>query len=190
MPIQYEYIRKQLEPFEGKGVTQAYVPCRQGVVLGVSGVTIGTGVDLGQQTDLGLAKMGVGLIVVLKLMPYLGLKKQQAVAFLKANPLQLSRAEVENLDTAVINHYINNTARQYNQAGPAAPFENIPKQAQAVIVSLFYQKGGPKTFPHTWQALLNGNWANAANRLRTPALWTDYHSRRKAEGGLLLEIKA
>ena len=47
MSIDHAYIRATLERFEGKGIASAYVPAKNGVPLGVSGVTVGTGVDLG-----------------------------------------------------------------------------------------------------------------------------------------------
>ena len=53
MPVHFDYIRIALERFEGKGMAKGYVPCKNGVPPGVSGVTIGTGVNLGQQTRRG-----------------------------------------------------------------------------------------------------------------------------------------
>ena len=81
MPIAYDYIREVLSRFEGAGRTRGYVPCdKTGRPLGASGVTIGTGVDLGQQTGAGLLDMGVPHAVVKKLLPYIGLKKEAALA--------------------------------------------------------------------------------------------------------------
>ena len=79
MPIDHNYIRAILERFEGKGIARGYVPMKNGEVLGVSGVTIATGVDLGQQTGAGLLDMGVPHAVVKKLLPYIGLKKAAAL---------------------------------------------------------------------------------------------------------------
>jgi hypothetical protein len=44
-----------------------------------SGVTIGTGVDLGQQSSSSLTDMGVPAALVQRFKPYLGLKTEAAV---------------------------------------------------------------------------------------------------------------
>ena len=190
MPIDHAYVRAILERFEGKAIAQAYVPAKNGVPLGVSGVTIGTGVDLGQQTRSGLLGMGVPPAVVDKLAPYLGLKKNEAQAALQVRPLRLIPAEVDALDAAVIGRYTRDIAARYDRDKPATPFAALPKQAQAVLVSILYQRGPayPRKAPQLWQALLAGQWIAAAAWLRNPANGGGYHSRRKAEGDILAEI--
>ena len=191
MPINFDFIRATLERFEGKGIARAYVPAKNGVPLGVSGVTIGTGVDLGQQTALGLLDMGVPFEIVDKLRPYLGYKKQDAQAILRERPLALSAAEVDALDSAVIGRYIRDIATRYNKDNPSALFADIPHQAQAVIVSVLYQRGlgSPKNFPQTWKLLLAGDWQAAADKLCNGALWDGYQTRRAAEGQILRGIE-
>ena len=191
MPIDHNYIRAILERFEGKGIARGYVPSKNGVPLGVSGVTIGTGVDLGQQTALGLLDMGVPFELVDKLRPYIGLKKQAAVDALKIQPLTLTSAEVKALDDAVIGRYIKNISDHYNKNKPSHPFAVIPRQAQAVLVSVLYQRGLGfcAKNPGWWGPMLAGEWPKAATWLRDPANGGGYHSRRKAEGEMLLQIK-
>ena len=190
MPIDHSYIRATLERFEGKGLTRAYVPSKNGVPLGVSGVTIGTGVDLGQQKADRLLHMGVPPAIVDKFAPYLGLRQTEAQAALRALPLVLSPAEVESLDQAVISRYIRDIASRYDRDTPAAIFANLPKEAQAVLVSILFQRGlaYPAKAPQLWQALLTGNWPAAATWLQNPANGGGYHSRRKAEGEMLNEL--
>ena len=192
MSIDHSYIRATLERFEGKGLTKGYVPSKNGVPLGVSGVTIGTGVDLGQQTADRLLNMGVPPETVAKFAPYLGLKKTAAQAALRQSPLVLSPAEVEALDRAVISRYTRDIAARYDRDAPAATFANLPKQAQAVLVSILFQRGlgYPAKAPQLWQALLIGHWSAAADWLRNPANGGGYHSRRKAEGEILESIPA
>ena len=190
MPIAHDYIRATLERFEGKGLTKGYVPSKNGVPLGVSGVTIGTGVDLGQQTADRLLHMGVPPAVVDKFTPYLGLKKTDAQAALRALPLILSPAEVESLDQAVISRYTRDIAARYDRDAPAATFSSLPKEAQAVLVSILFQRGlaYPAKAPQLWRALLAGHWQAAATWLQSPANGGGYHSRRKAEGEMLTEL--
>ena len=192
MPINFSYIRTTLERFEGKGLTRGYVPCdKAGRPLGVSGVTIGTGVDLGQQTALGLLDMGVPFEIVDKLRPYFGYKKQDAKAVLRERPLVLSAAEIEALDSAVIGRYVRDIAARYNKDKPSVPFADIPPQAQAVIVSILYQRGlaSPSKFPNTWKLLLNGDWPGAAAKFCNATLWDGYQTRRAAEGKILRSIE-
>ncbi len=188
--IEFDEIRKVLECFEGKGLRKGYVPCKNGVPLGVSGVTIGTGVDLGQQSRDALANYGISSALVDKLMPYVGLKKEDAIAALKLQPLVLSEAEVEELDNKVITEYIRAAARAYDVCKPARSFNQIPAQAQAVIVSMLYQRGRGylKKIQKLWNDLKAGEWDSAADWLVDPAHGDGYHSRRRAEGELLRSI--
>ena len=191
MPIDHNYIRATLERFEGRGIARGYVPTKEGTPLGVSGVTIGTGVDLGQQTALGLLDMGVPFELVDKLRPYIGLKKQAAVDALKIQPLTLTSAEVKALDDAVFARYVRDIEARYNKDNPASPFADSPPEAQAVLVSILYQRGlgSPKNYPNTWKLLLDGDWPGAAAKLCNGALWDGYQTRRAAEGKLLKRIK-
>ena len=192
MPIDHNYIRATLERFEGAGIRRGYVPCdKTGRPLGVSGVTIGTGVDLGQQTGAGLLDMGVPHAVVKKLLPYIGLKKDAALAAIKDQPLTLSPAETSALDDAVIKRYLRDIEARYNKDNPASPFADLPPEAQAVLVSILYQRGlgSPKSYPNTWTLLLKGDWPGAAAKLCNSALWKEYKTRRAAEGDLLKQIK-
>ena len=191
MSIDFQFIRSTLERFEGKGITRGYVPCKGGVPLGASGVTIGTGVDLGQQTGAGLLDMGVPHPIVIKLLPYIGLKKQAAVDAIKCQALTLTAKEVAALDDAVIGRYVKNISQHYDKHNPKQPFAAIPSQAQAVIVSILYQRGlgFSGKAPVLWRAFLMGDWKTAAAWLCDPANGGGYHSRRKAEGEILKTIK-
>ena len=190
MSIDFPYIRSVLERFEGKGIAKGYVPSKNGVALGVSGVTIGTGVDLGQQTGAGLMDMGVPHAVVKKLLPYIGLKKAAAQEALRQQPLTLTAEEVAALDDAVIRRYVRDIEARYNKNFPHLPFADIPREAQAVVVSILYQRGlgSCAKFPRTWEAMLRGDWADAARRLGDASLWDGYQTRRRAEGEILKQI--
>ena len=193
MNIDQQYIRKILAIFEGNGIARGYVPCgRNGVPLGASGVTIGTGVDLGQQTGAGLMDMGLPFELIRKFTPYLRLKRGAAQDALKRQPLILTEAEVAGLDDAVIRRYVRDIAARYDRDHPAQPFAAIPREAQAVIVSLLYQRGlnSPSKFPRTWAALLRGDWEDAAARLCNASFWDGYQTRRAEEGKILKRIDA
>jgi hypothetical protein len=179
--------------FEGKAVLNGYVPKdRYGVPLGASGVTIGTGFDLGQQDDFSLNALRLPGELAAKLRPYTGMKRLDAVNYLAAHPLALSAGEVAALDKAVHDKYIAETARLF---GPG--FEDAPKQAQAVAVSLHYQFGNPQRIASpalgmAWDALWTGLYRKAAEYLASPQGWSAEHrrymNRRKQEAALLEEI--
>ena len=192
--IDKDYIISILGRFEGKAIKTAYVPKdKAGQVLGVSGVTIGTGFDLGQQAPKEIEKLDLPEALREKLMPYAGLKQEAAVKKLAESPLELSDEEVATLDKAVHEKYIKETESMF---GPN--FTVIPKQAQAVAVSLHYQFGRPRraaspALGMAWDALKKQSYKAAAEYLSGAQGWSADHrlymGRRRQEAGLLLEIK-
>ena len=191
--IDGSYIAEILGRFEGKAVTKGYVPQdRDGNVLGVPGITVGTGFDLGQQDDLKLDALKLPEALTEKLRPYLGMKRGDAVKYLASRPLLLTAEEVTALDGAVRERYVNETAAMF---GPC--FDGIPKQARAVAVSLHYQFGTPRrqaspALAGAWEALKEGRWREAAGLLAAPEGWGAEHRkylpRRREEAALLREI--
>ena len=93
-------------------------------------------------------------------------------------------------DDAVIRHYVRAIEARYNKNFPASPFADIPREAQAVVVSILYQRGlgSCAKFPRTWEAMLRGDWADAARRLGDASAWDGYQTRRRAEGEILKQI--
>ncbi|AZK87497.1 pesticin C-terminus-like muramidase [Xanthomonas oryzae] len=98
--------KKFLEISEGALALEGYVPKKKGVVIGQSGVTISTGVDLGQQNENGtnaiinryIAENGNSENVdtdalLKKLSPYFTIKKEKAVDKLAETPLKISLPE-------------------------------------------------------------------------------------------------
>jgi len=203
--INYDFINEVLAKFEGKAFARGYIPCKNGTYyggekplkgepLGASGVTIATGVDLGQQTVDGLRSMGISDSTLKILSPYIGLQKQNAVQKLKAAPLTITTEQVKEIDDAVHKFYILDTARKFG----GERFESAPKEVQAVAVSLCYQFGTPSrpvspSLGLAWQAMRSGNYLDAANHLKNPNGWSvghqQYLPRRKQEAALLNAIK-
>lgn len=212
MPIEQQFITKHFREWEGRK-TKAYIPCYVKVeaqarigktsrnytgdngfpddytVMGVSGVTIGTGCDLGQQTAAGLRAMGVPSDLVAKFMPYIGKSKDAAIRALHDAPFSITDIECDTLDYAVHGDYVKRIAQLYDKAS-IMPFSDIPKEAQAVIAHLFYHLGSPtKKYPATWDALVRQDWKTAADKLRNGELWSGpYDNGRASEGRLLATI--
>ena len=209
MPIDIPCIRAFLNRpgIEGPQELRGYIPCywTQGrtrnytgqphpeeyTAMGASGVTIGTGVDLGQTDADTLRGAGVSDGIVNSLSPYIGLKQNAAIRKLHKRPLTVSRATADVLDAAVIRLHARRIAARYDQDSPVAPFADLPPQAQAAIFSFLYQlgcTGGPRRAPNTWAAFLSGDWRDAAARLGKGSLWEGYQARRALEGKHLKEI--
>lgn len=202
MPFHTAYISSWLKEFESRQLT-AYVPCADrnytgrndrascGPVIGASGVTIGIGLDLGQQSEADLERMGVSADLRTLFRPYLGRRKEAACSSLRLAPFSLTDAQCDALDAAVHADYIRRAAALYDRHAEK-PFEDIPAQAQTVLVSLFYHLGSPfpsaghSGYPKLWGHLIRGDWAAAAGELQHG--FTRFASRRAREGKLLEEL--
>ena len=192
--------------FEGPQQLRGYIPCNLSgggtanyyggdhperyIPMGISGVTVGTGVDLGQTDAASLAGMGVEETLIERLRPWLGRRQRDAVNALHAAPLVLAAADADALDAAMLGHHVKKISARYDRDAGAGAFAELPWQAQAVIVSIQYQRGvnSPYKYPNTWAALVRRDWADAARRLKTGSFWTGYQQRRALEGRLLEEL--
>lgn len=153
----------QLSHWEGGQNLYGYVPWYQGFPRNVSGVTIGTGIDLGQTDLASLTRFAravpppPGLIDKLK--PYLGLKMQNACDKLSDIPLQVTQEEVEWLDKWRIHgifhmnvhhdkagrHWMN-LANKFNELRQEKfPMEKL--QYDAAVARRAEWEKGPKTDP-------------------------------------------
>lgn len=122
-----------------------------------SGVTIGIGIDLGQQTKAGLQSKGVSLAIISKLEKYLGYKSkaQLDAAKLTASNLVLTITEAELLSKPFI-------LESYNAVAPYAV--NLDSKGNAVLVSLRHWAGSLGCSNCKLSVLVNG--------IDTNYLWT------------------
>lgn len=205
MPIDLQYISGFLFTVEGPCQTVGYIPCNkvgggtanykgagdpeQFRAMGVSGVTIATGCDLGQTTLDTLTGYGLDEGIAHQLVPYIGLKQGAALRILHELPLTVAVDTAHAIDRAVHAGYLHRyVIPTYDNFSPKHTFADLPKQAQAVIMSLCFQLGcgGVKRrSPNTWAALMRGDWADASMRLCSARLWEGYQGRRGQEGALL-----
>ncbi|MEO1768101.1 pesticin C-terminus-like muramidase, partial [Thiobacter aerophilum] len=117
-------------------------------MIGVSGVTISTGVDLGQQSAAGTKavidayisdngnpdKVDVDALMK-KLDPYFGLQKQKAVDALAKTPLTVIEAEARLLANAFGYDTQKSVAAQFDRKNTQGMvFKKLPEEAQTVIV--------------------------------------------------------
>lgn len=198
-----EKISNFLTQVEGPRQTVGYIPCylttggsanykggpnpERYTAMGASGVTIGTGCDLGQTSIAELQGYGLtdnSLLGILS--PYIGLKKIAAIQKLRQNPLVISMTNAEKLDHAVHGGYLSRYVRPAYEKKSRAKFDDLPWQAQAVVMSVCFQKGCggvARDWPKLWGHLCACNWSGAANELRNG--FTNYLGRRRQEAELL-----
>lgn len=203
MPIHTDFISAFLTRMEERHCV-AYIPCRRknfdghgnaadcGEPVGQSGVTIGAGLDLGQQGEADLRRMGLDSELIGIFRPYLGKKRQDAVAALGNAPLAINESQCDAVNRAVHGDYIRRAADLYDRNTESRSFADQPQEAQAVIVSLFYQLGSPQPanghagYPVLYGHLCRGDWRAASHELQTG--FRNYAYRRRQEGELLAEI--
>jgi hypothetical protein len=115
----------KLNLFEGC-LDYMYVPVdKAGRVRGVSGPTIATGIDFGA---IDPDKLNISEELKAKLRPYYGKSGQAALDYVKAHPLKLSKAEVNELNAAVMHGIIKNLIPEYNKASKIE-FKDLPEAA-------------------------------------------------------------
>lgn len=158
--------------------TVGYVPSDD------SGVTIGTGVDIGQKGLKELRELKLEPALFDKLKPYLGAKGGAARILLKANPLVLTPEEAETVTKASHAWELNRLNVAFNRDSKIGRFEDMPRDAQTVLFSLFLQHGTsyPKTTaPKLWLAATTGDWAAVENELRYGFPKDEPYDRRPAD---------
>jgi len=162
-----------------------YVPTKGDKVLGTSGPTVGMGIDLGAWSGDKLRELGVSEELVNKLSPYGGKKKQEALDFVKANPLSLSKEETDELNSKVKSSILDEIKTQFNKESKTK-FEALPSGKQTAVASVFFQYGMNKeksTWPKNyWSQVTTGDWKGAKANLNN--FQDAYDSRRKAEAKL------
>ena len=141
-----------------------------------AGVTIGAGVDLGQNSADELRKMGVPQSLIERLDPFLGRRGQDAVDALALNDnrsLRLKLDEASQLNRAVMTSKFNEAGKAYNDNSPIADFTVLPWQAQTVVADLWYNigggvPGGTKGLQNTdfWKQVTTGKWEDAVRNLQ------------------------
>ena len=209
MSIQYEPVFRWLETVEGALTCRGYIPCRRlsgGTAnytgrepgtdyeaMGASGVTVGVGVDLGQQTASQLRRWGVSDGTLNAILIYIGLQRGAALRALRNSPLTLTVEQARELTDAEHRGYMDDVVVPWwDRCRHTLPYASLPWQAQAVVFSLVYQcgvRGAERRAPVTLAALRRGDWRKASAALLDRDGWGgEYLGRRAAEGRLLQEL--
>lgn len=188
--------------FEGSKRT-AYVPMKNGKALDSSGVTIGKGFDLGQQSVERMLSMGFPPDLVQKLAPFVKLKGRAAVDALdaakKAGTLPvLTEAEETKLNDLVVRRYANEFARDFEKyVGYGA--DNLSENQQLALASMYFQYGvggKDKTGMFVLSEKDGGGITNLTNQLQRGemdkaagniATWNDTYRTRNNSTALLFQ---
>lgn len=200
----------KLGDWEGGQATQAYVPwfplgvgVKDGAISATttrvsgsqalagnsrSGVTIGTGVDLGQQDATKYAERlraaGASEDLITRLTPYMGLTRSEACRYLREHPLTLTKAEADLVDKEMKSYHLAEAKKQYTNAvagiKDAPKFGELSQAEQTVLMSRKYQDGN-LTNAASWrlmQAMGNNNDTDAVNALSTQYYTSNAHTGR------------
>ena len=161
---------RQISIYEGGSYKRAYVPYSAKTAKGNrSGVTIGSGFDLGQRKHPDeLRAMGLPESLVQKYAPYLGKQKMDAVNFLKNHPLKLSQDEIDTVNRCVLIDMGKKAIRHWNaeidkqrKTWPDAPyFHEMNTDQQTIIFSRYYHEGAGwiKRHPEIHQSIVQNDW--------------------------------
>ncbi len=175
---------------EGGQQLNGYVPASD---KSKSGVTIGTGVDLGARSGSDIDKLDISDDLKAKLKPYVGKQKSDAQNYLDSHPLTLTDEEASALDKSVKQPILNGLVKDYNSAVDTANtsdgyqrvhFEQLPQSVQTAVVSTSFQYGSLSTAtPNYWKQVTEQRWQDASDNLKN--FGDAYPTRRKLEAGLL-----
>lgn len=181
--IDYSFISE----LEGGSKTTGYVPAAG---VSKSGVTIGTGFDLGQRNESDLKALGLPSDLITKLKSYLGKKAKDAQDVLTKTPLTITTAQAATIDKAVKKAHVDLLMLKYNSAAEnKKKFTDLPAEAQTVIASVSFQYGAAldARVPRFWKAAKAQNWKECIKVLNS--FGDAYPTRRKREAALLGKIK-
>jgi hypothetical protein len=150
-----------------------------------SGVTVGTGVDIGQRSAADIQALDIPETLKQKLIPYAGLTQQDAANFLANRPLRLTEEEAYALDRAVAQDIFGDVATLYDAASTGDSFLELPLEARTAIGDLAYQYGPDlaQDLPNFWGDVTQGRWDEATQTLRN--FGDRYPARRNEEAALL-----
>ena len=177
---------------EGGQRLNGYVPIQKGLVIGNSGVTIATGVDIGQMSITDLNKLKIPQSLRDKLAPYTLITKMQASQLIKRKPLSITKREADLLDKAIQETHFVPLVNRYNRDS-MVPFHKIPKEAQTVLGSLAWHYGAgfmnKEKFNGLWNCAIYQNWDGLSEELRAYRIAVQgIKNRRALEANLIDKI--
>ena len=182
--------------FEGGQLLKGYVPA----VGKKSGVTIASGVDLGQ---LGSEKELWSIFpddeLVMLFRPYIAKRGDEAAEFLRKNPLVITKTQADKLDNAYVRWYGNKLALFYSRSSlpkkynSKEHFADLPLEAKTVALSLAWHHGVGlyNSCPRFWGYFLMNDWKSVQQELWNfygGKAYKGFVDRRRHEAKMLLPL--
>ena len=159
----------------------AYIPeDKEGKVIDQSGVTVGTGVDLGSKNEEYFKDLEPSILNKLK--PHFGKKREEAQKSLEENPFSLTEEEALVLDNFVKAKEFNVLKKRWDKDSEISWDDLTTNQATA-IASVYYQHGNQTFGYNFWDQTTSGDWDSAYENLMTWGGSTP--NRRRDEAALL-----
>ena len=148
-----------------------YVPISSttGQVLGQSGVTVGSGVDLGSRTSASLRVIGVSQRITGQLEPYFGLKTDRAACAAIEMPLRMSCSDAQSLTQLVKDEVVREVQQRYerDRRSDVDAFSALPRGIRTAIADVWFQFGSlPQAAPTFWSHVIRNDWDDAISELR------------------------
>jgi len=175
-----------ISQLEGGQKLDGYYPGKVG-----SGVTVATGVDIGQRNLFELNRLNMSPDLKKKLEPYLGVKGDAARRLLVERPLKISKMDADQLDQNIKRDVLITFERLYDQEimrrSGLIRLSQLPREIQTVIVSVVWQYGpnlkDPTVAPKYWKHITEQDWHAAEKELMN--FGDEYTTRRQKEGRYL-----
>jgi GH24 family phage-related lysozyme (muramidase) len=137
-------LKEVLTEFEGVRL-KAYIPKRGGLPIQSSGVTIGKGLDLGQQSVESLRRMNIPDYLIERFKPYLGLKgrdaaKALALATREKRVPTITREEEKLVSDNSVRDYAKNFQADFKRY-VGYDVSELSENQQLALASMYFQNG-------------------------------------------------
>ncbi|BDI32587.1 hypothetical protein CCAX7_46380 [Capsulimonas corticalis] len=144
-----------------------------------SGVTFAHGVDIGTHSDVEIKSWPMSDELKAKILPYTNRKGQAARDYLRIHPGTLMYpVDAIELDKAAHQVYEKKLISLYDRDTSGASFVELPREAQTVIMSTYYNLGTQIASYSYWKTYLTQqDWSGAVHELNN---W--FHDPKKAVG--------
>ena len=174
-----------ISALEGGSQTEGYIPTKDDKVIGKSGLTIGTGWDVGQMSLKELESSGLPPKLIEKVKPFVGLKGKKALSKLEERGAPvLEDEEASIVDAFTHNKTLSQISKNYEKASGES-FEDLSPAQQTVLASVGFQYGSnlKEATPGFWGQVTSGDWEGAQENLLD--FGDKYGTRRGKEAELL-----
>lgn len=166
-----------------------------GVPTAGSGVTVGTGVDIGQISLKELKDRGIPESIIEKICHFTATKNEdgtfspligeRAEAAKKQHNIALSHEEMDILTSKTMQYFVRTLEIRFSKANPDIKFKDLPKSVKTILFSVMYHYGsGSKLLAKLIEVAKHGDFAKMASILRNTNDW--FKTRREKEADYLM----